>query len=737
MRSAVSFSHPQSPSASLIKLKATCRNNAGLRHPVKVETLLCGNPPGTVIASSGEAIVGRKMQASRMSDLRCNLRIYSVLLAYVIFVSCWAVSPLAAQGPPGALMQPPESMSMSTSQMYDMGAARRVWAVAGRVMTIEGGVIPDARVQVSPLSGGEFRMFKTDASGEFLTLYSPTQGPVTDFKVQLTVSKKGFQTAHELVDLADFPKPVRLPITLRPDEEDLSLLPQQDLHSHLLPELQSLKPADGISARSEKEYARGVQEFVGKGRPDRSLRYFSDVVKQNPACPKCRTMLALAELDSGNWDGAARDDYAAVEIALKDGQAGSPEPMVLAGVMESWMQNPQAATNYLVRADKLAPKDALVLQEIGRAQLQLHKYDVADVYLSRALDAGAGPEARLLLVEALLGEDEVNQANAEMNRFLNGKKPKTLPVRLRRIWLAVQSRKEIDALYGGAGKRKTNAATVDYLDDSGPQLKGLTPAKGQTELKPILDAVGKNVEALFRDLQNTTSLEKVHMEKLGHKGKVAGSMDEKFRYLCLMPSDIKVPGFTEYRQNVDPDNGTHGSLERGYMLTSGFVSAELIFHPVHQSESTFRYLGRQMLDGRETYVIAFAQIPPKAELVGYFNFGDHSAPTFDQGLAWVDAQNDQIVRLRTDLLEPLSKIRLRQETTQIDYQDVQFKMLAEAFWLPRDVTVTVNWNGKEFRNEHQYSDFELFNVQHSEKVKNPEPAKAPAEGPVDSKAPHK
>ncbi len=626
-------------------------------------------------------------------------------------------------------------MSMGTSEMYDVGKSRRVWAVAGRVMTMEGGVIPGARVQVSPLSGEEYRIFKTDASGEFLTLYSPTQGPTTDFKVQLTVSKKGFQTAHELVDLADFPKPVRLPITLRPDEEDLGLLPQRDLHAHLLPELQSLTPADGISSRSEKEYARGVQEFVGKGRPDHSLRYFSDVVKRNPSCAKCQTMLALAELESGNWDGAARDDYAAVEIVLKEGTKGSPEPLVLGGVMQSWMHDPQAATNYLVRADKLAPKDALVLQEIGRAQLQLHKYDVADVYLSRALDAGAGPEARLLLVEALLGEDEVNQANAEMNRFLNGKKPQTLPVRLRRIWLAVQSRKEIDALYGG--KRKTNAATVDYLHDSNVQLKDLTPSKDQTELKPILAAVGKNVAALFRDLQNTTSLEKVHMEKIGHKGNVGGSMDEKFRYLCLMPSDIKVPGFTEYRQQIDADNRTHDGLERGYMLTSGFVSAELIFHPVHQSESTFRYLGRQMLDGHETYVIAFAQVPTRAELVGYFNFGDNSAPTFDQGLAWVDAQNNQILRLRTDLLEPLPKIRLRQETTQIDYQDVEFKKLAKAFWLPRDVTVTVNWNGKKLRNEHQYSDFELFNVQHSEKVKNPKPAKTPAEGPVDSKAPHK
>ncbi|MEJ2008631.1 MAG: carboxypeptidase-like regulatory domain-containing protein [Acidobacteriota bacterium] len=675
-----------------------------------------------------------------MFSLRYNLRVFSVLFNFVVFAVCWATSPLAAQAPPGALMQPPESFSMGTSEMYDMGASRKSWVVAGRVMTMEGSIIPGARVQVSPLEVGEYRLFKTDASGEFQTVYSLKVAWVRDFMVQLTVSKKGFQTAHELVDLADYPKPVRLPITLRPDEQDLSLLSQESLNTHLLPELQSLGPADGISAKSEKAYAKGIHEFVGKGRPDRSLRYFSNVVKNNAACAKCRTMLALAELEAGNWDGAARDDNSAVQLTLKDRRTGSPEAMLLAGVMESWMHNPQAATNFLVWAHKLDPKDSLALQEIGRAQLQLHQYEMADAYLSRALAAGAGPEARLLLVKAMLGEDDISEANLQMKRYLNGRKAKTMPVTLRRIWLELQSRKEIDTLYTGSKKRKWETlpdGTIDYLHDSTRQLKGLVPAKDQAELKPILAAVGKNVAALFRDFQNTTSLEKVHLQKLRHNGKVSGSLDEKFRYLCLMPSDPAVPGFTEYRKNIDQEEGKRSDLERGYMLTSGFVSAELIFHPVFQSESEFRYLGHQMMDGRETYVIAFAQDPAKAELVGMFKSGDKSAPTFDQGLAWIDPQNDQIVRLRTDLLRPLPKVRLMEETTQIDYQDVHFKKLAQGFWLPKVVTVTVNWKGKKLRNEHQYSDFKLFNVADAEKIKNPKKPKAQTKGPADSQAPHK
>ena len=667
-----------------------------------------------------------------MFSLTCHNRLPSVKFPSLILLVCLAVLPVFGQGPPGLGSLGPGLTQSTTFRIRVNGS---VWAVAGRVVTLRGDVIRGARVQVNPLGPEEIRFFTTDASGEFETSYSPPAGQFSDFKVVLTVSKKGFQTAHELIDFGEFKTPVRLPITLLPEEEDSRLLSRQDLNSHLLPRLQSLGPGSGISSKSEKQYAKGVQEFVGKGRPDRSLRYFSDVVKHNAACAKCRTMLALAELDSGNWDGAARDANSALGLTRKDPRTGSPEAVLLAGVMESWMHNPQAATSFLVEANHLDPKDALALQEIGRAQLQLHQYEIAGSYLSRALVAGAGPVAHLLRAKALLGKDNVDEANTEMNRYLNGRDVKTMPLWAREVWGEIQNRKKIDALYAGPGKRKSRRrgiATVDYLHDSARQLKGLEAANDQTELEPILTAVGKNVAALFRDLQNTTSLEKVHLEKLLRNGKAKESMHEKYLYLCLMPSDPGVPGFNEYRKNIDVDNRKQGSLDRGYMLTSGFVSAALIFHPAYQSQSTFRYLGRQMMDGRETYVVAFAQLPQKALLYGMFKSGDKSAPTFEQGLAWIDVQNDRIVRLRTDLLKPLPEVRLTEESTQIDYQDVHFKQLAQGFWLPRDVTVTVRWGGKRLRNVHHYSDFRIFNVGHTEKTNEPEPEKVSSEVSADS-----
>jgi hypothetical protein len=163
------------------------------------------------------------------------------------------------------------------------------------------------------------------------------------------------------------------------------------------------------------------------------------------------------------------------------------------------------------------------------------------------------------------------------------------------------------------------------------------------------------------------------------------------------------------------------------MLTSGFVSAPLVFHPAYQSGSSFRLLGRQKLNGRSTFVIAYAQEPAKTRFSGRFMVGANSSTTYTQGLAWVDSESYQIIRISSDLLTPLPSVKLKKETTQIDFSEVHFKLLPQAFWLPSMVTVTLDWHGKVLRNQHAYSDFLVSNVESTQKIGKPKELEKTAE----------
>ncbi len=157
------------------------------------------------------------------------------------------------------------------------------------------------------------------------------------------------------------------------------------------------------------------------------------------------------------------------------------------------------------------------------------------------------------------------------------------------------------------------------------------------------------------------------------------------------------------------------------MLTRGFAAASLHFHPWLRSDSAFRYLGEQVVDGRETYVIAFAQRPGWAHISGRVitsevnpitqSVRERSVLVLIQGIAWIDPQGFRCIRIRTDLLAPRLDVKLGRQITDIYFGEVHFQQIAAPLWLPREVIVTSEWRGRTFRNRHRYRDFKLFTVE--------------------------
>jgi hypothetical protein len=55
----------------------------------------------------------------------------------------------------------------------------------------------------------------------------------------------------------------------------------------------------------------------------------------------------------------------------------------------------------------------------------------------------------------------------------------------------------------------------------------------------------------------------------------------------------------------------------------------------------------------------------------------------------------------------------------VDFHAVHFTHLNQSVWLPHEVLVSLEWNGKRLRNRHEYSDYRVFDVDASEKIAQP------------------
>jgi hypothetical protein len=249
-----------------------------------------------------------------------------------------------------------------------------------------------------------------------------------------------------------------------------------------------------------------------------------------------------------------------------------------------------------------------------------------------------------------------------------------------------------------------------------PKLKGLKPATDQDPLPTILKKTGENVDSFFHNFVNTTSRERIRQTASIPRGSWMDLTDSNYQdgyYVVLMISRGGQDRFEEYRTDLKGKPIENGGGRQGFMLTRGFAGTEIYLHSSRQPESIFRYLGRQTRAGRQCDVIAFAQLVGQATPIGFTTSGV-SVPLLEQGVVWIDSTSNQIIRMRTDLLAPLTKIGLNSSTAEIEYAPVHFAAFNQTFWLPTEVQVVVNFRGAIYTNRHKYSEWRLFNVETKE-----------------------
>jgi hypothetical protein len=183
------------------------------------------------------------------------------------------------------------------------------------------------------------------------------------------------------------------------------------------------------------------------------------------------------------------------------------------------------------------------------------------------------------------------------------------------------------------------------------------------------------------------------------------------RYIVIPGPVGDVPTFEEYRTDLKGNRLDASSLSGRFMLSSNYTSTCLNFSPADQRDNRFRHFGTQAIRERQCHVVGFAQEPERVHRVAGFQFQGETAALLFQGLAWIDSETFQILRITTWLLAPRKDIGISSQTSTVDFYPVQPSGSERLFWLPRDVTVVLVYRGTQVRNTHHYSNFKLFRVE--------------------------
>ena len=173
-------------------------------------------------------------------------------------------------------------------------------------------------------------------------------------------------------------------------------------------------------------------------------------------------------------------------------------------------------------------------------------------------------------------------------------------------------------------------------------------------------------------------------------------------------------GLDEYR---------NGSLDPAQfpanVATDGLPAMAIVFHPQMISDFDFHCEGLGQASAAPAWQVHFQQNPHRPIRIRSYVVGGNYYPVALKGRAWIDAATYQVVRLESELVEPIPQIHFVRERLSIDYAPVEFFSRNVRLYLPSHAELLMVKDKSAFYRTHTFSNFQLFSVGTEQKIATP------------------
>lgn len=244
----------------------------------------------------------------------------------------------------------------------------------------------------------------------------------------------------------------------------------------------------------------------------------------------------------------------------------------------------------------------------------------------------------------------------------------------------------------------------------------------------LVDRTSRQVNAYLEQVSNVTCTEHVTQLKLGRNGKVQASEQADYNYLILLQGAADDLLLSESRLPQDPARKPRNSVS--LLMTNGFSTLFLIFHPYYRASFQFEEAGQELVDGRRLTRLRFTPIPGARTPVALALRG-REYPLALQGDAWLDEDTGLVARIQATLANDLRDIGLRSLRADISYANVRLPAWPRAYPLPAEAVIEVETQRQHWRNTHRFDAYKSFMVDTQQAVADdalgqPPAAKVPA-----------
>jgi tetratricopeptide (TPR) repeat protein len=635
---------------------------------------------------------------TRRGDQRARPHVWLTVAASALALFA-AVPRVAAQS--GHVVEPANQSMSDVTATYHDGASLQVTVLGENKIKLDRQAV--VRLHCDNPLGTTYQTTKNGSQTTFLGL--------SVCKYNLEISAAGYLTTQKQAEVAGLTDTLQLEVTLEKDASAINL--------------DATGTADALmSPKASKETAAATTALKGSQLKD-AKKHLDAAMREAPESGRINFLMGYLFFEQKDYDQATNYLNHAITLSPSDAQA-----LALLGRVQLLRGQYEPAKASLERAVLANPNDWMSHNLLGNVYLKLKQYEKAREQAQLAIDQGKGAAtaARLVLGEAQADLGHTAEGIQTLKTFLALSPTSPQTPQVQQLISQLEQRgpsTPTEAAVSTTNIQWVHSGDPDPLaDTSEPELSTAWQPPGIDEAKPsvaagvscpttdVLAKAGARVEELVEDVGRFAAIEDLLHERLDNQGNPTSRETRKFDYAAYITQPregvLLVDEFRSERYGYDnlPDQ----------IATSGFPALALIFHPTMQPDYEMTCEGLGEWKGQATWLVHFRAREDRPSHIQDYVIGTHTYPIRFKGRAWITADKFQIIRIESELLNPMKGIGFNAEHQIAEYGPVMFEKKKVELWLPKTAEVYLDFHRHRYYRRHSFDKYMLFSVDSTDKV---------------------
>jgi hypothetical protein len=229
----------------------------------------------------------------------------------------------------------------------------------------------------------------------------------------------------------------------------------------------------------------------------------------------------------------------------------------------------------------------------------------------------------------------------------------------------------------------------------------------KTRTQSLLDKTSHEVSEFLDQMSDVKCTETVLQEKLNPGGHKEYAEHATYDYLILLQGSGDELLLNESRLLQRHDAKPKKNLP--LLITNGFSTLFLIFHPYYRDSFRFEEDGSEVVDGNTLTRIRFTHLGG-ARTPAALSVRGREYPLELTGTAWIVPENGRIAKIDASLANDMHDVGLRTLDVEVVYAAIALPGWEEKYRFPVSARVDVETLKQHWRNVHEFSGYKRFTV---------------------------